>query len=196
VTRADVDLPTKPGYFETPTSVHITNLLHMARRGRVVAAATGAGLGKSETGKNFCECYPNSWIITLRPSLCSIAQVLSAVLKKLGEPRAKGSPDMLFDRICEIVSNRHKPLLIFDELQHASTKTIDEIRSLNDETGVGVALMGNIPVLKKIEGGGRDEAFAQIYSRIGIGWCVRSRCARMRKRWPRHGASPIRRWLT
>ena len=164
--RVTVEMPSRPGYFETPTSQHITNILTMGRMGRVVAAATGAGLGKSETARNFRDCYPNVWIITLKPSLSGVAPVLLAILKQLGEVNAKGSPQMLSDRIGEILRSRHKPMLIFDETQHATVKTIDEIRSINDETGAGIALLGNIPVLRKIEGGGRDEAFAQIYSRL------------------------------
>jgi DNA transposition AAA+ family ATPase len=166
VSRVDAEMPTRPGFFETTTSGHITNILKIARMGRVVAVATGAGLGKSESARNFRDCYPNVYLITLHPALYSIAQVLGAILKQLGEPRYKGAPDMLFEQICEVLNQRHKPVLIFDEVQHASVKTIDQCRAINDETGAGIALFGNIPVLRKIEGGGRDEAFAQIYSRL------------------------------
>lgn len=166
--RVTVEMPVKPGYFQTETSQHITNILTMGRMGRVVAVATGAGLGKSETARNFRDCYPHVSIITLKPSLSGVAPVLMATLKQLGEANAKGSPQMLADRVCELLANRHKPMLIFDEVQHATVKTIEEIRSINDETGAGIALMGNIPVLRKIEGGGRDEAFAQIYSRLAF----------------------------
>jgi DNA transposition AAA+ family ATPase len=33
---------------------------------------------------------------------------------------------------------------------------------------LGVAFFGNIKVLKRIEGGGRDDAFAQLYSRLSM----------------------------
>lgn len=164
--RIDSELPTRPGYFETETGRHIKQILQIVRLGRMAAVATGAGMGKSTEAKQFRDCFPNVSVITLHPALSSIAHLLGAILKQLGESRSKGATDMLFERICEILSKQHKPVLIFDEVQHASVKSIDQIRAINDETGAGIALFGNIPVLKKIEGGGRDEAFAQIYSRL------------------------------
>ncbi|MGG9078532.1 hypothetical protein ACQ9A0_26335, partial [Escherichia coli] len=55
-----------------------------------------------------------------------------------------------------------------DEAQHLSQKAIEEIRSWNDEKQLGIALFGNISVMQRIEGGGRDDAFAQIYSRLSL----------------------------
>jgi hypothetical protein len=59
-------------------------------------------------------------------------------------------------------------LLIFDEAQHLLERSIEEIRSWHDDTGVGVAFFGNETVLARIEGGHRRAAFAQLYSRIGM----------------------------
>jgi DNA transposition AAA+ family ATPase len=59
-------------------------------------------------------------------------------------------------------------LLIFDEAQHLLDRAIDEIRSWHDDTGIGIAFLGNETVLARIEGGHRRAAFAQLYSRIGM----------------------------
>jgi hypothetical protein len=46
-------------------------------------------------------------------------------------------------------------------------EAIEEIRSWNDLAELG-AFFGIIKVLKRIEGGGRDDAFAQLYSRLSM----------------------------
>ena len=53
------DLPEKPSFFETPTSAAITRYLQWAQRGRLVLIVTGAGLGKTETAKNFLREHPD-----------------------------------------------------------------------------------------------------------------------------------------
>ncbi len=59
-------------------------------------------------------------------------------------------------------------LFLIDEAQHLSERALEEIRAIHDDTGVGVALVGNREVLTRIEGAGRTAAFAQLYSRVSI----------------------------
>ena len=163
-----VDLPEVPGYFETPSSIEFSTLLSWAKRGRIVCAATGAGVGKTQTAKHFRACYPNVFYAPMKPSTAGVNTMQIEVLKAMGDRTPKGTPQALSQRICEIVRDTHLPLLIIDEAQHLSEKAIEEIRSWNDEAGLGIALFGNIKVLRRIEGGGRDDAFAQLYSRLSM----------------------------
>lgn len=163
-----VDLPEVPGYFETQTSRELTTLLTWAKRGRIVCAATGAGLGKTETAKQFQACFPNVYRAAMKPSTAGVNTMQIEVLKAMGERTPKGTPQALTQRILELVRGMHLPLLIIDEAQHLSEKAIEEIRSWNDDAGLGIALFGNIKVLRRIEGGGRDDAFAQLYSRLSM----------------------------
>ena len=66
------DLPEKPGYFETPTSMAITQYLQWAQRGRLVLIVTGAGLGKTETSKHFTENNHGSYMATMTASTSGI----------------------------------------------------------------------------------------------------------------------------
>lgn len=163
-----VELPDVPGYFETQTSRELTTLLTWAKRGRIVCAATGAGLGKTKTARQFQACFPNVFYAAMKPSSAGVNTMQIEVLKAMGERSPKGTPQALSQRIVEIARNTHLPLLIIDEAQHLSEKAIEEIRSWNDEAGLGIALFGNIKVLRRIEGGGRDDAFAQLYSRLSM----------------------------
>lgn len=162
------DLPEKPGYFETPTSQAITQYLQWAQRGRLVLVVTGAGLGKTETAKNFVRDNHNSFLATMTASTSGIMPMQQRVLRSLGEKQAIGSPAALSEMICDKVRNLRHAVIVIDEAQHLSIKALDEIRSWQDDTGVGIALMGNERVQQSIYGIARAADFAQIFSRIGL----------------------------
>lgn len=164
----DVDAPTRPGYFETPTSLQLTHMLSWAQRGKIVVAALGPGLGKTETARQYRQCYSNVFHATMRPSTAGVNNMQVEVLEMMGEKNASGTPQRLSRQICDRVKNLNSPLIILDEAQHLSEKAIEEIRSWHDAVGVGIALFGNAGVLHRLEGGNRREAFAQIFSRVGL----------------------------
>lgn len=162
------DLPEKPSFFETPTSAAITRYLQWAQRGRLVLIVTGAGLGKTETAKHFLRDNHNSFMATMTASTSGIMPMQQRVLRSLGEKQAIGSPAALSEMVCDKVRNLRHAVIIIDEAQHLSIKALEEIRSWHDETGVGIALMGNERVQQSIYGISRAADFAQIFSRIGL----------------------------
>jgi DNA transposition AAA+ family ATPase len=162
------DLPEKPGYFETPTSAAITRYLQWAQRGRLVLIVTGAGLGKTETAQKFRRDNHNSFMATMTASTSGIMPMQQRVLRSLGEKQAIGSPAHLSEMICDKVRDLRHAVIMIDEAQHLSIKALEEIRSWHDETGVGIALMGNERVQQSIYGVSRAADFAQIFSRIGL----------------------------
>lgn len=168
--QADValDLPEKPGYFETPTSLAITQYLQWAQRGRLVLIVTGAGLGKTQTAKRFVDTNHASFMATMTASTSGIMPMQQRVLRALGEKQPVGSPAGLSEMICDKVRERKHATIIIDEAQHLSIKALEEIRSWHDDTGVGIALMGNERVQQSIYGIARAADFAQIFSRIGL----------------------------
>lgn len=162
-----IEAPEVPGYFSTSTSEQLLRLLSWAHRGRICVAAMGAGLGKTTSARHYQACYSNVSIATMSPATSGVNTMQIEVLEALGEPNAVGTPQKLSRRIRERVKDR-RALIVIDEAQHLSEKAIEEIRSWHDATGVGIALLGNIGVMQRIEGGTRKAAFAQLYSRIGM----------------------------
>jgi DNA transposition AAA+ family ATPase len=162
-----MEAPEVPDYFDTPTARRVQSLLSWAHRGRIVVAATGPGCGKTKAAKNYRDAMSNVWMTTMAPSCSGINNMQIEVLAALGERDARGSMQQLSRRIRDRVRNTNG-LLIFDEAQHLLDRAIDEIRSWHDDTGVGIAFLGNETVLARIEGGHRRAAFAQLYSRIGM----------------------------
>ena len=166
--QIEVEAPEIPGYFKTETGQQLEHILGYAQRGRVVVAAMGAGLGKSTTARQFAACYPHVFIATMAPSSAGVNNMQQEVLEALGDAGANGTPQRLSRRIKDRVKGMAKPLLILDEAQHLSEKSIEEIRSWHDAIGVGIALFGNESVLQRLEGGARRAAFAQLFSRVSM----------------------------
>lgn len=162
------DLPEKPGYFETPTGNAVMHYLHWAQRGRLVLIVTGAGLGKTMTAEDFVASNGSTFLATMTPSTSGIMSMQQRVLRALGEKRVIGSPAALSEMICEKVRGRKYATIVIDEAQHLSIKALEEIRSWHDETGVGIAIMGNERVQQSIDGVARAADFAQIFSRVGL----------------------------
>lgn len=167
--QIEVDMPERPAYFETETSGQLTHMLTYAQRfGRVVCAALGPGNSKTETALHYKACYPNVFHTTLTPSTAGVNNMQIELLAAMGERDSKGTPQKLSQRIKDRVRDLRNALIIVDEAQHASEKTLEEIRSWNDQVGVGIALFGNAGVLQRLEGGSRNVNFAQLFSRIGL----------------------------
>ncbi|MEL7681096.1 AAA family ATPase [Citromicrobium bathyomarinum] len=166
--RIEVNLPTAPHFYETEVSKRLTAMLEWAKRGRIVYAALGAGLGKTRTGKRFQELNSNVFVIAVAPSCSGINSLQKEVLDAFGIKVQTGTSQILSRRIVDFIDGAPDCLLLFDEAQHLTPKAIEEIRSWHDKTGVGIALFGNEQVQQTLDGGARSAAFAQIFSRVAM----------------------------
>lgn len=156
-----------PGFQMTRAARETTHLLHWAKRGKIGVVATSPGFGKTSALRQFAVDVPQVWVATMRPSTSGVATMLAAILKSMGEREARGSPQMLTDRIIDKV-NGTGGLIALDDAQHLSEKALDELRGIHDVTGVGIALLGNAGLLARLEGGSRAIAFAQLFSRVSL----------------------------
>lgn len=156
-----------PLFQETRAARKLFNVLHYARRGKMAAAATSPGFGKTSALRQFASDVPNVFVATMFPSSAGVQPMLMAILQVMGEREMRGSPQMLSDRIKERVIGAHA-VIALDDAQHLSEKALDELRGIHDVTGVGIALFGNAGLMEKLEGGTRAVSHAQLFSRIGI----------------------------
>ena len=162
-----VAAPAIPEFFKTPTSTKFLTQLAWAQRGRIVMSATGPGTGKSKSAEYYQAANANVWIATMAPSTAGVNNMQIAVLEALGHKDAVGTPQKLSKQICERVE-KTGGLIILDEAQHLSEKSIDEARSWHDRTGIGLAFFGNEGVWSKMTGGSRKMAYAQLFSRVSM----------------------------
>ncbi|MDE0880702.1 MAG: AAA family ATPase [Sphingomonas bacterium] len=154
-----------PSFFETPTSRRLRALLIVAHMGRITVGATGPGTGKTITLKEYQASVANCWVATMKPSTETPFAMMKQILRALNMTVAGGGKDQLSQLIADRVRGR-RGLLVIDEANHLSLKAIEELRSIHDDTDVGLAMFGNEELLMRIRGGVRSDAFARLNSRI------------------------------
>jgi DNA transposition AAA+ family ATPase len=155
-----------PGFVMTETAKLITSDLTYAQVTESIVVIFGAsGVGKSETLREYKKNNNNVWMVTSSPSRSSLTECLYELALELGlddAPRRKGP-------LSRVVRNRlhnSEGLVIIDEADHLDYPTLEELRILQEETGIGMVFVGNNKVYTQLTGGRRNEDFARLFSRI------------------------------
>lgn len=159
------EMPMVPSWYDTATAAKLTSLLTWAQSGKIVLIVTSPGIGKTRTAERFEAGDPNVWLATMAPSSAGVATMLIEIAAAIGLGEVKGSPQQLSRQIKARVKGK-KGLLIIDEAQELTDKALNELRGLHDQTGVGIALLGNETVVGQLDT--RKSALAQISSRFSI----------------------------
>lgn len=160
-------MPPPPSFQDTLTSRKIFGVLSRSQQvGDLCVIGMGPGVGKTATCHHYRATRPNVWHVTMRPSTAGVTTCLIEVLRAMGEPNAKGSPQGLANRVADRVRNNGS-LLIIDEAQNLLRLAVEELRGIHDQTGCGLAFVGD-ERLFAIFGGSRSGEFAQLSSRIGM----------------------------
>lgn len=156
-----------PGFVMTETAKLITADLTFAHgAGEIVAIFGASGVGKSEALREYQRNNNNVWMIMSCPSCASLTACLYELALELGlddVPRRK-------DLLSRVIRNRlrnSEGLVIIDEADHLDYAALEELRIIQEQTGVGMALVGNNKVYTQLTGGRRNEDFARLFSRIG-----------------------------
>lgn len=159
-------LPEAPDYVDTPTASRVISALGYAQvAGDIVTAYGGAGLGKTTACKRYRDSRPNVWIATMTPASSGVVTSLEDICDALDVTEGGGARRM-FRAIVKRVRDTHG-LLVIDEAQHLSVAALDQIRSIHDATGLGIALVGNEGVYARMAGGRNAAQLDRLFSRIG-----------------------------
>jgi DNA transposition AAA+ family ATPase len=155
-----------PGFVMTTTAKQIMDDLSYAQITESIVVLYGAsGVGKSKTLDEYQRSNNNVWKVTASPSRSSLTECLYEIAMELGmdqAPRTKGP----LSRVIRQRLKGSEGLVIVDEADHLDYPTLEELRILQEETGVGMALVGNNKVYTQLTGGRRNEDFARLFSRI------------------------------
>lgn len=159
-------LPEAPAYVDTPTAARVISALSYAQVAGDIAVSYGAaGLGKTSACQQYQRSRPNVWIATMAPDCAGVVTSLQEICDALGVPEAGGARAMA-RAICKRVRDTHG-LLVIDEAQHLTTAALDEVRSIHDATGIGIALVGNEGVWARMAGGRNSAQLDRLFSRVG-----------------------------
>lgn len=156
-------------FVETPTAERIVSTLAYAQAfGDMVHIFGGPGVGKTTSINRFVQLYPDkSWFATITPASAGLVSALETVAVALGVGAVSGGARRISSAIRERLAQENELILILDEAQHLSVPAIEELRSIHDASGCGLALVGNETSYARLTGGARSANYAQIYSRIG-----------------------------
>ncbi|WP_294962346.1 AAA family ATPase [Sulfurimonas sp.] len=123
------------------------------------------GCGKTTTIKEFVKTHPEAILIEAIPGM-QIRSVLSSICEKLGIQSLSNSEIMIVDISNEF--KRRESILIIDEAENLTTKTLEAIRRIWDFSNVPTALVGTPALLTNLKG--RNGELLQLYSRISGVW--------------------------
>lgn len=163
---AGEQLPQAPTFVPTQTASRVMGALSYAQIAGDIAVAYGAaGLGKTTACEQYRHSRPNVWIATMTPASSGVVTSLEEICEALGLAYSGGALKM-HRAIVKRVRDTHG-LLVIDEAQHLSTAALDQIRSIHDATGIGIALVGNEGVYARMAGGRNSTALDRLFSRVG-----------------------------
>lgn len=157
--------PKEPDFVETNVSRIVMNAISYAHlRGTISVVYGDAGVGKTCAVKQYMKNNSLALCITISPTYASITGVNELIAEQLGV-RERVSRKITREIIGKLKNSGR--VLVIDEAQHLTVRALNHLRCLSDESGIGIALVGNEEVYSKLRGTGRAD-FAQLFSRIGM----------------------------
>ncbi|MDA5496215.1 AAA family ATPase [Yersinia aleksiciae] len=165
--RRTTEMPAAPDFIETRTVKQIWNALQYSQIAQCITVIYGnSGVGKTRSLQQFVADRPNVWLITVSPSRASLSECLYELALEIGigdAPRRSGQLGRAIRRKLRGTNG----LIIIDEADHLEYPVLEELRILQEETAVGLTLVGNHQVYSKLTGGNsRNMDFARLFSRI------------------------------
>lgn len=160
-------LPVGPSWVATPTSSKVLAALQYAQlAGDIAVIYGGAGLGKSKAIERYQHTSMNVFAVELAPTHYGLLASLEEIAIAVGIRDYVRSGSFLHRAICRQLRGAGA-LLIIDEAQHLGMRALDQIRSIHDQSKVGLALVGNELVYTQLAGRDRAAYLDRLYSRIG-----------------------------
>lgn len=157
--------PKAPPFAETSISRIVWNTIAYAHLRGVIAVVYGdAGVGKTSTVKEYVRSDKQALLITILPVHASITGVNELIGVQLGV-RKRVSREITTEIIDRLKGSSR--VLIVDEAQHLTVRALNHLRCISDESGIGIALVGNDEVYDNLWGSGNKD-FAQLFSRVGM----------------------------
>lgn len=154
-------------YAPTSISEQIYDIISVCQvKGGLAVACGDAGIGKTKAAQKFVSDNPsNSFLITINPCLTNVKSLLKTIADRIGAGQEKSVNELWFSIANKLADGT---VLIFDEAQHLTVKTIEVLRSFSDyfnDRGqtLGICFIGNVETITRM--GGKKAEFAQIANR-------------------------------
>lgn len=160
-------MPEAPSWIYTHSAARIHGALSYAQMaGDIAVIFGGAGLGKTLTCQNYAESNPNVFIATMSPATTKVLPALEEIADAVGLRDISGWSSKIQRAVVKRL-DKTNGLLVIDEAQHLDVRSLDQVRTIHDATGIGIALVGNETVYARMTGGTRAAYLDRLFSRIG-----------------------------
>lgn len=164
--QAESAPPAIPDYVPTPTAEKILSALLWAQTASTVVLVYGnPGVGKTRALRQYARNGNNVWCITASKTRSNELETLYELALAMGiadAPYRRGALSRLLrQRLPDT-----RGLIVVDEADWLSLDAIEELRIIQEECGVGLALVGNHKVYDRLTGGQRSVDFARLFSRV------------------------------
>lgn len=157
--------PKEPAFVETTVAKRVMEAISYCHlQGKIAVVYGDAGVGKTQAVRAYLRENSLAIGITISPSYASITGVNELIADQLGI-RERVARRIYAEIIGKLKDSGR--VLIIDEAQHLTVRALNHLRCMSDESGVGIALIGNEEVYTKLRGSGKAD-FAQLFSRIGM----------------------------
>lgn len=121
-----------------------------------------AGMGKTTALRHYAKQHPDVILLEVMPTYTP-AVVLKTIAKKIGV-QTSGSLNDVNEAIVAKLSGSGR-MIVVDEAENLSTRSLEILRRLHDIAGVGLLLAGTARLVVNLMG--RHGELAQLYSRVG-----------------------------
>lgn len=162
-------MPDDMPWYSTETAERIWTRLRLAHHAPDICVIDGAaGVGKTCTARHYADSYPGVWHATMSPDCAGVATALEEISEAMELEVTGGAAAHRRAILKRIKAAGGAALLIIDEAQHLGVAALDEVRTLHDRAGCGIAYLGNAGIWSQLVGGGRRGiALDRLHSRVG-----------------------------
>lgn len=161
-----VNFPAQSQWIETPTGRRILGALSFTQATGDVALIYGAAaVGKTRAAIEYAACGVNVWRATITQATTGVVPALGEICAAIGIAGCNGAAS-LHSAIVSRISGT-EGLLIVDEAHQLSTAALDQLRSIYDASGVGLALIGSLGLYSRLTAGEDATCLDRLLSRVG-----------------------------
>lgn len=151
-------------FVPTMTAKRGMEIMHFAHaEGEINVIYGAAGLGKTQMLKEYARTHSSAILIETDPS-CTPKVLLRKIAEAVGATSRGVNNDVLSGIVEKL--NGAERLLMIDEAELLSTRSLEFIRRIHDLTNCGVILAGMPRLLVNLKG--KNNELAQLYSRVGF----------------------------
>jgi DNA transposition AAA+ family ATPase len=156
----------RPAFCMTPTAQKIVGIADFCAAGEMGVLSGEPGVGKTTALAAVVERLAGARMVTLSPARKSVSAAMALICEGLGGPVGRRPTADSREYVCNFVGYGSIELIILDECQHCDDETLEELRSIHDETGVGLLFCGNARFRRAVSIVRED--FGQFTSRVGM----------------------------